>query len=214
MSTIQRGRIGGQYMLELMPDNRYRVSGMLYNEHKVTIFTGAYEEATKVLDYCAMRDGQAQAAMQMLYIEGDPTDLMQLAEDAKNSTEARTRRRIAITVEVETDVLEGENSLNIATQQVGAALRMVGMRTNYVEAYYHTPPLEGEDPTQGLHRIAAQRDELLGHVTTPSGFYEFKDGNVLPCRVPQEGPSRPRDPAGPPPTVAVPDGAVTEGDPA
>jgi hypothetical protein len=181
MTTTLSGRVGGQYSLELVSDNRYRVSGSLFNEHKVTIFTGDYDIGTKILDYCVIHDGEAQTAMQKLYIEGDPTMLTELHEHAKASTEARTRRRIGLTVEIETDVLEGENSIAIATNRLSAACVVAGMRVGLIQSYYADH--QDADRDRDLGRIARERDFLLDHfVETEDGFITLPDGMTLPCR--------------------------------
>lgn len=138
--ATQSGRFGGQYRLVITETgtdgNRYTLrvtcpeSTGLSGEH--TLWTGEYEQATKLMDFCQQHDARVFDAVRGLYFEGDPTQLLQLVEEAKTSPVARARRRVAVALEVTTDILEGEDAIETTTQRLTAAARMCSLPVNSI----------------------------------------------------------------------------------
>lgn len=178
MSTQLSGRVGGQYSVTQVSESKFQVKGFLY-DHWHTIWTGDdYRFATKLLDYCASNDGRAQHAMQQLFFQGDPTAMLELIELAKVDPVARERRRVGVTLEIETDILVGEGAIEVSVQQITAAARMCGFRTTEVKGFYTD---EGERE-RDTGRIAKQRDYLLDNmIVTQDGWFSFPDGTKFPC---------------------------------
>jgi hypothetical protein len=180
VTTTLHGRIGGQYNLALAGEGKYRVQGRSFG-NMVTLFTGDYEQATKILDYCVIEDGEAQVAMQHLYFNGDPTKMLELVDHAKASKAARARRRVCVTVEIETDTLEGENAVAIATERLTYACQLAQSRVTLIQGFYSMPDEPGKHADLG--RIARQRDLLLDHfIESEDGTFTFPDGATFPCK--------------------------------
>jgi hypothetical protein len=138
VSTTTSGKIGGQYNVRCITDDIYSVSGLLHGEFR-TIYKGDYKTATKLLDYCASHDAEAQAAIQALYFEADPTPLTQLMENSAKDEVAKPRRRVLVWVRVATDVMESENAIENVTQKVVAVAGMTGLIITQLECYYADP---------------------------------------------------------------------------
>lgn len=161
MTTASAGRLGGQYRVELITDDRYKVLGFLHNQW-CTLWTGTnYEFATKLMDYCAGHDGQAQTAMQSLHFEGDPTALIQLIDDAAKDQDAKPRKRVSVVAFLDTDVLESENAITLVSQRLAAALGMAGVTVTQLNVHYSRDLMPDE--------LRAQLDEIreeLGRTQT------------------------------------------------
>jgi hypothetical protein len=139
MSTIQPGKLGGQYAVSLVTDDVYKVAGLLHGELR-TIWKGEYEFATKLMSYCAEHDDEAQNAIHQMYFEADPTPLTELFDHARENREARPRKRVAVLVEVETDVLESENAIENVSTRIATALGYVGLTAVKLECFYKSTP--------------------------------------------------------------------------
>lgn len=146
MTTVQ-GRLGSQYSLlrlddgeQATGDERYRLQIQLTMfPVPVTLWSGDYTTATKIMDFCQQHDGLAIDAAQKLYSLGDPTALLDLVEQAKNDPQARARRRVGVTLTVETDVLESEDAVIDVSQRMSAAARMCGITVRSMTCNYETP---------------------------------------------------------------------------
>lgn len=137
MTTTVTGRLGGQYALEITEDQRYRVRGTTPQTSGVhTLFSGDYETATRILDYCQQHDGLAQEAIRQLFYNGDPTAMLGLVEAAKVDPATRGRKRVALYINIETDILESEDAIANITQQTSAALKMCAVTVRSIEANY------------------------------------------------------------------------------
>lgn len=137
MTTTVTGRLGGQYALEITEDQRYRVRGTTPQTSGVhTLFSGDYETATRILDYCQQHDGLAQEAIRQLFYNGDPTAMLGLVEAAKVDPATRGRKRVALYINIETDILESEDAIANITQQASAALKMCAVTVRSIEANY------------------------------------------------------------------------------
>lgn len=137
MSTQTSGRLGGQYKVDLVTDDRYRVQGFLHNSWH-TIWTGDYEFATKLLSFCTSHDGTTQTAMQALFFEGDPTRMMELIENARLDVDAKPRKRVAMVAFIETDILESENAITLVSQRISAALALSGLNVTQLNVHYQS----------------------------------------------------------------------------
>lgn len=184
MTTLS-GRIGGQYNLSLVGEDKYRVQGRIAG-NMVTMFTGEYALCSKVMDFAVLNDARAQTALQALFSEGDPTDMILFVDEALTSQIARSRRRVAMVVEIETDVLEGENSIALVNERMSAACQVAGVRVALIQASYIDPQEQGR--MRDLGRIARQRDFLLDHfIQNADGTFTFPPecgGETFPCGKP------------------------------
>jgi hypothetical protein len=186
--TQLTGRIGGQYSLALVGPDKYRVSTKCGGQ-PVTMFTGEYYLCSKIMDFCVNNDAKAQVAVMELYKDGDPTNLAILLDEAASSEIARGRRKVAVVCEIETDVLEGENSVAIVNERLSAACQVAGVRIALIQASYIDPTEQGR--MRDLGRIARQRDFLLDHfVKSLDGTFTFPPdagGETFPCGRGQDG---------------------------
>lgn len=161
MTTTVTGRLGGQYALEITEDQRYRVRGTTPQTSGVhTLFSGDYETATKILDYCQQHDGLAQEAIRQLFYNGDPTAMLGLVEAAKADPTVRGRRRVNLYANIETDVLEGEDAIGDTTQQIAAALKMCRVTVRHVECGY-IGQVESSGPAVGLEYCFKMIEQAL-----------------------------------------------------
>lgn len=179
--TQLTGRIGGQYSLALVGPDKYRVSSRV-GGNPVTMFTGEYYLCTKIMDFCVLNDAKAQVALMELYKDGDPTNLAILLDEAASSDLARSRRKVAVVCEIETDVLEGENSVAIVNERLSAACQVAGVRVALIQASYIDPTEQGR--LRDLGRIARQRDFLLDHFISGQTTFTFPPecgGETFPC---------------------------------
>lgn len=138
MSTSVAGKLGGQYILRCITDDIYSVAGLSHGDFR-SFWKGEYERATKLMDYCALHDGEAQTALHALYFEADPEPLTTLLDRAWADQEAKPRRRVHVWVRVVTDVLESENAIENVTQKVSAVAGMAGLVITQLECYYADP---------------------------------------------------------------------------
>lgn len=144
MATQASGKFGGQYRLiggpNIASEGKYTLrvscpeSTGLVGEH--TLWTGDYEAATKLMDYCQQHDALVFDAVRSLYFEGDPTQLLQLVADAHASPVARARRRVVVDLSIITDILESENAIENVTQRMAAAAKMCGLSLSSIVSYY------------------------------------------------------------------------------
>lgn len=135
MSTSVTGKLGGQYILRCVTDDIYSVAGLSHGDFR-SFWKGEYERATKLMDYCALHDGEAQTALHALYFEADPEPLTTLLDRAWADQEAKPRRRVHVWVRVVTDVLESENAIENVTQRVSQAAGLAGLVITQLECYY------------------------------------------------------------------------------
>jgi hypothetical protein len=150
VTTQVTGRLGGQYSLSITDDQKYRVQGQTPQTSGVhTLYKGDYEVATRLLDFCQQHDGLAQEAIWQLFFNGDPTAMLDLIEHAKNDPSVRGRRRVALYINLETDVLEDEDAITVTNQKVSAALRMCGVTVRSLESGY-IGQVQPEVPVVGL----------------------------------------------------------------
>lgn len=150
MTTSVIGRLGGQYSLLAIEDGRYKVQGQTQQTSGVhTLFTGDFEVASRLLDYCQQHDGLAQQAIQDLFYKGDPTMLLQLVEAAKSDPTVKGRKRVALVVSIETDVFEEEDAITLTSQRVSAALRSCGVTVRDLACHYMRQ-VEPVQPAIGL----------------------------------------------------------------
>jgi hypothetical protein len=135
MTTLASGRLGGQYILRCVTDDIYSVAGLSHGDFR-QFWKGEYERATKLMDYCASHDGEAQTALHALYFEADPEPLTTLLDKAWADQEAKPRRRVHVWVRVVTDVLESENAIENVTQRVSQAAGLAGLVITQLECFY------------------------------------------------------------------------------
>jgi hypothetical protein len=147
MTTVQ-GRLGSQYTLSAIDTDqpgdaeRYRLQVQLQIfPLPVTLWSGDYTTATKIMDFCQQHDGLAIDAAQKLYALGDPTALLELITQAVSDPLARARRRVGINLAIETDVLESEDAIVDVSQRMTAAARMCGVTVRGLTCDYN-PLLE------------------------------------------------------------------------
>jgi hypothetical protein len=146
MTTVQ-GRLGSQYSLLRLDDGEQATGDERYSlkvqlqlfPTPVTLWSGDYTTATKIMDFCQQHDGLAVDAAQKLYALGDPTALLDLVEQAKVDSLARARRRVGLTLNIETDVLESEDAIVDVSQRMSAAARMCGVVVRQLACHYETP---------------------------------------------------------------------------
>lgn len=141
MSTIAAGRLGGQYSVSCVTDDVYRVQGLLHGKLH-TIYKGEYEFTTKLMDYCAQHDDEAQAAIHDLYYEGDPTKITELFDHARTDEKAKPRKRVEVWVRVATDVLESENAIELVSSRISQVTGMAGLVITQLEVHYAYPSEE------------------------------------------------------------------------
>lgn len=153
MTSIIAGKLGGQYSVRLVTDDIYVVQGLLHGQLH-TIFKGDYEFATKLMDYCAKHDDEAQAAIHDLYYDANPTKMIQVHENAQQDQEAKPRRRVECWVRVATDVLESENAIEQVGTRISQVAGMAGLVITQLEVHYAypdegfiPPPLYRGDPS-------------------------------------------------------------------
>jgi flagellar biosynthesis regulator FlaF len=152
MSTQVTGKLGGQYQVRCVTDDIYMVSGLLHSEYR-TIYKGDYKVATKLMDYCAAHDSEAQQAIQALYFEADPTPIIKLISNAQDDPEAKPRRRVQCWVRVATDVLESENAIDMVTSRISAAAGLAGLTITQLEVHYADPNEKFVDPPTDITPI-------------------------------------------------------------
>jgi hypothetical protein len=149
MTTVQ-GRLGSQYSLLRLDDGEQATGDERYSlkvqlqlfPTPVTLWSGDYTTATKIMDFCQQHDGLAVDAAQKLYALGDPTALLDLVEQAKADPLARARRRVGVRLSVETDVLESEDAIVDVSQRMAAAARMCAVVVRSMTCNYETPAID------------------------------------------------------------------------
>jgi hypothetical protein len=141
MTTLV-GRLGSQYSLSAVVDQpgdaerfRLQLANQIFN-NPITLWTGEYSMATKIMDFCQQHDGLAIDAAQKLYGLGDPTALLDLVEQAKTDPQARARKRVTVGMEIQTDILESEDAIIDVSQRMSAAARMCGVSVKSMTCDY------------------------------------------------------------------------------
>lgn len=138
MTTFTSGRLGGQYSVRLVTDDIYATQGLLHGQMH-TVYKGSYEFATKLMDYCAKHDDEAQKAMHELYYEANPTLITELFDHVDKDQEAKPRRRVECWVRVATDVLESENAIEQVSARISQVAGMAGLVITQLEVHYAFP---------------------------------------------------------------------------
>lgn len=141
MTSIIAGKLGGQYAVRCLTDDIYVVQGLLHGQLH-TIYKGDYEFSTKLMDYCAKHDDEAQAAIHDLYYEASPNKITDLFDHAREDKEAKPRRRVEVWVRVATDVLESENAIEQVGSRISQVAGMAGLVITQLEVHYAYPDEE------------------------------------------------------------------------
>lgn len=174
--TTITGKLGGQYILRCVTDDIYSVAGLSHGDFR-SFWKGEYERATKLMDYCALHDGEAQNALHALYFEADPEPLTTLLDRAWADQEAKPRRRVHVWVRVVTDVLESENAIENVTQRVSQSAGLAGLVITQLECYYAdvnekfvAPFMDGpQPPTEEVLADIARVERLTINKMAPPG---------------------------------------------